>query len=84
MATFTLSIEPVEGRSFMHPYHLGTIESVARDCAVNIFKSRNSSPYAKDHKGRCMTVRTVALIKEGKMFDCFMGDKWSSDYSLED
>ena len=31
MSIFTLSIETAEGKSFQHPYHLGTIERVARD-----------------------------------------------------
>lgn len=69
MSTFTLSIEATAGQSFQHHFHLGTIESVARDCAADIFRARvrNSLP-----------VVTVALIREGRIFDVFDG-RWNSD-----
>jgi hypothetical protein len=71
---FTLSIEPVEGAVFVHGFHLGTIEKVARDCAADIFANRNNygSP-----------TRTVALIRDGKLFDVFDGT-WSSQQDWPD
>jgi hypothetical protein len=74
--TFTLSIEPIEGKTYQYHYHLGTIESVARECAINVFA--NANKYSGN--GYMFGARTVALIRNGKMFDCFMGDKWSSEY----
>jgi hypothetical protein len=63
--TYTLSIEPVNGTAYQHPYHLGTIESVARQVAADVF-------YAPK-------MRTVALIFKGKIVDVFYGDKWHSE-----
>lgn len=37
--TFTLSIEPVEGETFVYPFHLGTIEDTAITSAENIFRT---------------------------------------------
>lgn len=67
-STFTLSIEPIEGRAYQHGYHLGTIESVARKCAEDIYWSKRKSG----------GVRTVALMRDRKIFDVFDGE-WSSD-----
>lgn len=78
-ATFTLSIEPLEGASYIYSAHLGTIESVARQCAVDVFK--NANKYAGN--GFWYGAKTVALMRGGKLFDCFMGDKWSSEYAEE-
>jgi len=69
--TFTLSIEPIQGKAFQHGFHLGTIESTARLCAEDVFHSRNANG---------LPTRTVALIRNRKLFDCYDG-KWSSDYS---
>jgi hypothetical protein len=63
-ATYTLSIEPIDGESYQHPFHLGTIESVARQVAADLF-------YAPK-------MRTVALIFKGKIVDVFYGDEWHS------
>jgi hypothetical protein len=73
-ATFTLSIEPVEGTSFQYGFHLGTIESTAREIAVEKFHARNANG---------MATRTVALMREGKIFDCYDG-RWSSEYGFDD
>lgn len=63
-ATYTLSIEPIDGAVYQHPFHLGTIESVARRVAADVF-------YAPK-------MRTVALIFKGKIVDVFYGDNWHS------
>lgn len=70
-ATYTLSIEPINGTAYQHPYHLGTIEAVARDCAAN-------------HIFHAPKMRTVALILNGKIFDVFYGDKWHSEITAEE
>jgi hypothetical protein len=70
-AVFILSIEPMDGPSFQHGFHLGTIESVARKFAEDMFFWRNNSGEA---------TRTVALIRDRKLFDCYDG-MWSSEYN---
>jgi hypothetical protein len=70
--TFLLSIEPMEGKAYRHGFHLGTIESIAREIAVEKFQVLNAN-------GK--PTRTVALIRGGRMFDCFDG-KWSSEYDI--
>jgi hypothetical protein len=67
---FTLSIEPTEGETFQYGFHLGTVESTARSCAADIFKN-----YTKGGKIR---IRTVALKRDGKIFDVYDGE-WTSD-----
>ncbi len=69
--TFTLSIETTEGHSYLHGFHLGTIESIARQIAQERFHARIR------HN---MPTVTVALLLDGKMFDCYDGDCWSSEY----
>ena len=61
--TYTLSVEPFEGNAYQHPYHLGTIEPVARQVAADIFDGRR--------------MRTVALIFNRKIVDVFDGE-WQS------
>jgi hypothetical protein len=78
MTTFTLSIEPTEGTAFQHLYHLGTDEAVARYCAEDIFGHRQWY----QGRGR-VTIRTVALMRDGRMFDCFDG-QWASDVAAAD
>jgi len=68
--TFTMSIEAPEGRSHMHPYHLGTIESIARTCAVDKFHAMT----------KCgQSVVTIALIRDGRIFDVYYGNGWHSE-----
>jgi hypothetical protein len=83
--TFTLSIEPVDGASFVHGFHLGTIETIARDCARKIFSDRNmaSNFYKRDLNNHVMATRTVALIRHGKIFDVYDG-QWSSEADWPD
>lgn len=69
MQTFTLSIETDAG-TYQHGCHLGTIERVARECAEEIFAKRIPKIGTR--------IVTVALIREGKMFDCFDG-RWAND-----
>ena len=68
--TYTLSIEPVNGAAYQHPFHLGTDEAAARDCAAN-------------HVFYAPKMRTVALIFKGKIVDVFYGDKWHSEIEAE-
>ena len=68
--TFTLSIETAPGVSHIHGYHLGTIENIARQCAEDRYHCRANNGYP---------VVTVALIREGKLFDCYLGDRWASE-----
>lgn len=68
MSTFTLSIETDRG-TYVHGYHLGTDEGIARTFDVEIFAHRfpRQGTY----------IRTVALMRDGKVFDVFDG-KWAS------
>lgn len=63
---FTLSIETT-CRNYQHPFHLGTIEHVARTCAEEIFRRQRPEP-----------IVTVALIRDRKIFDVFDGT-WFND-----
>lgn len=64
---FTLSIEPTGGKAFVHGFHLGTDEAVAREIAVEMFHGRNK---AGDYT--C----TVALIRDNAIVDIYDG-RWS-------
>jgi hypothetical protein len=66
---FLISIEPVEGPSFRHGFHAGTIEPVARKLVEDMFRGRNA---------RGDWTRTIALMRDGKLFDTFDG-RWASD-----
>jgi hypothetical protein len=65
--TFTASVETTEFTSFQYPWHLGTIERVARDCVENIFRSRVKAE---------VPVLTVALMYDQKIFDVWDGKEW--------
>jgi hypothetical protein len=77
-SVFCLSIEPVNGKTFVHGYHLGTIESVARQIAEKTFRTRNKLHPFTDHARNSYTTRTVALIRDGKLFDIYDGT-WASE-----
>lgn len=62
---FTLSIEPVQGKSFIHGFHLGTVEGVARQCAAEQFHGRNRNG---------AFTRTVALIRDNKLVGVYDGE----------
>lgn len=68
VAVFTLSVEPVEGATFVAGFHFGTDEAVARAMAEERFHGRNKFG---------MPTRTVALMVKGKLFDTFDGE-WAS------
>jgi hypothetical protein len=74
MNPFVLSIEPTEGKTFQHGYHLGTDERLARKIAEETFTARNGA--AINHPS--MWTRTVALMRDGRLFDTFDG-RWASD-----
>jgi hypothetical protein len=73
-AAFALSIEPVHGATYQHGFHLGTIESMARQIAVERFNnlSTNVSP-----------IRTVALLRGGDVLDVYDGRSWTSELQGE-
>ena len=66
--TFTLSIEPTGERCFVHPYHLGTIEMVARQIAEQTFLERNKN-------GKPTT--TVALVWPDRSKVAYYDGDWS-------
>ena len=68
--TFTLSVEPIASPVYQHPYHLGTIEAVARTIAEDYFIANHRH------------TRTVALMRGGHIFDVYDG-RWSSDVDAE-
>ena len=65
VSCFVLSIEPQTGRSFRHGFHLGTDLRVAREIAVEYFVAN--------------AAKTVALMRDRKIFDLFDGREWSRD-----
>ncbi len=67
--TYTLSIEPVEGKAFQYGYHLGTGLELAKQIAAEKFHARNKHG---------LPTRTVALFRGGDMIDVYDGD-WMSD-----
>jgi hypothetical protein len=71
---FILSIEPVDGETYVHGYHLGTDERVARLIAAEHWQhpARNGKP-----------IRTVALMRfennQRRIIDVYDG-QWQSEY----
>jgi hypothetical protein len=63
-APFLLSIEPTGGKSFLHGFHLGTDERLARMLAEERFHNRNA---AGEHT--C----TVALIRDRRIVAVYDG-----------
>ncbi len=74
---YTLSIEPTEGETFQHGFHLGTDLKLARQIAEEKFNARNASG---------MPTRTVALfrgaVRDGDMVDVYDG-QWASAYDVQ-
>jgi hypothetical protein len=71
--TFTLSIEETAGNSFLHGFHLGTDERLARQIAEEVFNARVK--YGQP-------IVTVALIRDRKLVDVFDGT-WSYDHAAD-
>jgi len=65
-STFTLSIETTEGQSFQYGFHLGTDERLARQIAEERFHARVNNG---------LPVITVAILRDGRMVDCY-GGRW--------
>ncbi len=65
---FILSIEPTGERSFIHGYHLGTDECLARKLAEEHFHDRNDAGFHT-----C----TVALIRDRRLVAVYDGE-WSN------
>lgn len=74
MSPFTLSIETAPGVSEQHGFHLGTIEALARVIVADKFAARVA--YG-------LPVITMALMRDGRVFDVYHGAKWDSDYAAE-
>lgn len=68
MSPFILSIETTSGTR-RHGFHLGTIESTARELAVERFRNT-------------LDIITVALMRDGKIFDVYYGNGWHSELFL--
>ncbi len=66
MQTITLSIEPFDGKSYQHGFHLGTDIDLAKTIAAEYFNANQDK------------WRTVALKSNGKIIDVFDG-KWFQD-----
>ena len=74
MPAFTATIYwPDRDELVQYPYHLGTIESVARDCVPDLWKWRPDW-------GR---KESIALWHEGRVVDYWDGSSWSSDMTVE-
>lgn len=67
---FCASIETTEGVSHQHGFHLGTDEHLARELCESLFRERITSN---------RPVRTIGLMRDGKLVDCFYGDRWHWD-----
>lgn len=71
--TYTASVEYNDHRpTKQHPYHLGTLEHVARNCVVDMWYGQ--------YRGQ---VRAIALMLEGRIVDVFDGF-WANDEVLDD
>jgi hypothetical protein len=69
MSPFVLSIETTNG-AFQYGFHLGTNEAEARKLAEERFHWR--AQYQND-------IVTVALKRDGKLFDVYYGNGWHSE-----
>jgi hypothetical protein len=67
-SVFVLSYEFADGTARRYSFHLGTDPRLAREIAEEHFKKRHFK----------VPLRTVALIRDNKLFDAFYGDKWHS------
>ena len=67
--TFVLSIETKPGHSEQYGFHLGTNEQLARQIVEEKFRFFVQSS---------LPVVTMALIRDGKLFDCYDG-QWMND-----
>lgn len=81
--TYVLSIEPIQGRAFIWPFHLGTDIALAKKLAEEKFAARNASPLAHDTDGHVMATRTVALFLSNRIVDVYDG-RWLSEVKLTD
>ena len=69
---YVLSIEETHGKSKQYGFHLGTDLDLAKKIAEEKFHARVKYN---------LPVVTVALMRNGKLVDCYAG-KWASeDYS---
>lgn len=63
---YVVSIEPINGPTFRHAFHLGTDLKVAKWFAKELWHWHNAN-------GGCYT---VALLREGKIVDTYDGRDW--------
>lgn len=73
-APFLMSVESTHGNATVHGFHLGTIESIARQIVEEKFHAmlRNNMP-----------VRTIALIRNRRIVDVYSGE-WESVWDCYD
>lgn len=67
---FCLSIETESGVSHQYGFHLGTDERLAREIVEEKFRARVRAG---------LPVVTMALMRDRRMVDCYLGDRWSSE-----
>ena len=67
---FVASIEPCNGPTFQHGYHLGTNETIAREFVREIFTR---------HTQAGTGLYTVALLRNGHIVDVWDGRDWLND-----
>lgn len=72
-SVFILSIETTIYPAFQAPFHVGTDLVVAMQQAEDTYRNRVWFPGVGN-----VTIRTVALMRDGRMVDCFDG-QWQSD-----
>lgn len=66
---YVLSIEPIDGETFKHGFHLGTDLDIAKKFAAEMFHARNREGWH---------TRTVALLSDNKIVDVYDGT-WRND-----
>jgi hypothetical protein len=69
-APFVLSVELEDGCSTLDGFHLGTHAGLARHIAANYYHGRVQHG---------LPVVTVALLRDGKLFDVYYGNAWQSE-----
>ena len=70
MKPFEMSIETTEGNSFKNGFHLGTDESLARAIVMERYAARVNAG---------VPTVTIALMRDGRIVDVWMGDRWAND-----
>jgi len=77
---FVLSIEVglEKWPSFIHPFHVGYNAQVAKQRAVQIFEECREGNYPFEGSRVPQQCCTVAVMRDGQVYDCWDGLEWSS------